>query len=191
MDRRTSIKSLIVFVSVGLSSFSFYKWTAFNSAADVSLLEQKKHILAELAEVIIPRTDTPGAKDAKVEEFIIGMLKYCTEPKAQHNFLNGLADLEQYVLKNYNGDFVSCTEKQKIAVLRYYEDKTVYKSSLVNKVNNKLFGIPFFVSLKQLTVQGYCTSMTGAQQGLAYDYIPGTYQACIPLINNQRSWATK
>jgi hypothetical protein len=191
MDRRTTIKGLIVFVSVGLSSFSFYKWTAFNSAADVSLLDQKKAILAELAEVIIPRTDTPGAKDAKVEDFIIGMVKYCTEFRSQHNFLNGLADLEQYVLKNYRSNFEACTAKEKIAILTYYEGKTVYKSNFLNKVNNKFFGVPFFVKLKQLTVEGYCTSRIGAEQGLAYDYIPGTYEACIPLTKNQRSWATK
>lgn len=191
MDRRTTIKGLIVFVSVGLSSFSFYKWTAFNSVADVSLLDQKKTLLAELAEVIIPKTDTPGAKDAKVEDFIIGMIKYCTDPRAQHNFLNGLADLEQYALKNYSRDFEVCTAKEKIAILTYYEDKTVYKSNFVNKVNNKFFGVPFFVKLKQLTVEGYCTSRIGAEQGLAYDYIPVRYEACIPLTKNQRSWATK
>ncbi len=191
MDRRTTIKGLIVFISVGVSSFSFYKWIAINSIADVSQLHQKKALLSELAEVIIPRTDTPGAKDAKVEDFIVEMIKCCTEPRTQHNFLSGLADLEEYVFKNYNHGFMACSKKEKITILKYYEAKSAYKLKIIDKVNNKVFGMPFFIKLKQLTVEGYCTSQIGATQGLAYDYIPGTFASCIPLTTNQKSWATK
>ncbi|MBB6498101.1 gluconate 2-dehydrogenase subunit 3 family protein [Pedobacter cryoconitis] len=191
MDRRTTIKGLIVFVSLGISSFSFYKWTAFNAVADIRELPQKRALLAELAEVIIPRTDTPGAKDAKVEEFIIKMIASCTDPKTQHNFLNGLSDLETYTLKHYNQEFKSCSASEKIAILTYFEEKSLYKVNLLNKINYKIFGLPFFVKLKLLTVEGYCTSQIGATQGLAYDYIPHTFSACIPLTKNQKSWATK
>jgi len=191
MDRRTTIKSIIVVAYVGLSSFSFYKWIALNSAIDVNQLDQKKALIAELGEVIIPRTDTPGAKDAKVEEYTIRVIKSCTERITQHNFLNGLNDVEEYVRKNYNCDFAACTAKQKIAVLQYFEDKSFYKIKMLNKINNKFFGVPFFVKLKQLTVEGYCTSEVGATKGLAYDYIPSVYQSCIPLTHNQKSWATK
>ncbi|MBB6269797.1 hypothetical protein HDF26_000224 [Pedobacter cryoconitis] len=191
MDRRTTIKGLIVFVSVGISSFSFYKWIAVNSVADVSQLHKKKALIAELAEVIIPKTDTPGAKDAQVEDFIVDMMKFCTEPKNQHNFLNGLADLEIYTHKNYNRNFIACSKSEKQEILKYYEAKSLYKLKIISKVNNKVFGMPFFIILKQLTVEGYCTSQPGATRGLAYDYIPGAYASCIPLTKNQKSWATK
>lgn len=191
MDRRTTIKGLIAFVTIGIPSFSFYKWTVFNSAADVSGLQGKKALLAELAEVIIPRTDTPGAKDAGVENFIILMISDCTEPRTQHNFMAGLDHVEEYALKNYNHKFTACTAAQKNAILTYFEDKSVYKKEILNKINNKLLGVPFFIKLKQLTVEGYCISKTGATMGLAYDYIPSTYQSCIPLTPRQKSWATK
>jgi hypothetical protein len=191
MDRRTTIKGLIVFVSVGFSSFSLYKWVAINSVADVSQLHHKKALISELAEAIIPRTDTPGAKDAQVEDFIIEMIKSCTEPKTQHKFLNGLADLEAYVFKNYNRDFIACSKNEKLEILEYFEAKSLYKLKIINKVNNKVFGIPFFTMLKKLTVEGYCTSQIGSTRGLAYDYIPGTFASCIPLTKNQKSWATK
>lgn len=191
MNRRTTIKGLIAVTYVGLSSFSFYKWITINSDIDLSSLDKKKALLAELGEVIIPRTDTPGAKDAKVEEYTIRIIKYCTERNTQHNFLNGLIELEKYVQKNYNRDFAACTEKQKIAVLQHFEDKSVFRMRLLNKVNNKFFGVPFFARLKQLTAEGYCMSELGATKGLAYDYIPSTYQSCIPLAKNQKSWATK
>ncbi|QNK63153.1 gluconate 2-dehydrogenase subunit 3 family protein [Pedobacter sp. PAMC26386] len=191
MDRRTTIKGLVVFVSVGFSSFSLYKWVAINSIADVNQLYRKKALLSELAEVIIPRTDTPGAKDAQVEDYIIDMIKFCTEPKTQHKFLNGLADLEVYVSENYNRDFIACSKSEKVEILKYFEAKSLYRMEIINKVNNRVFGMPFFILLKQLTVEGYCTSQLGATKGLAYDYIPGMYASCIPLTKNQKSWATK
>lgn len=191
MDRRTTIKGLIVFVSVGFSSFSLYKWIVINSVADVSQLHQKKALISEIAEVIIPRTDTPGAKDAQVEDFIIDMIKSCTAPRTQHKFLNGLADLEEYVSKNYNRDFIACSKSEKLEILHYFETKSLYKLKIINKINNKVFGVPFFIMFKQLTVEGYCTSQTGSTKGLAYDYIPGTFASCISLTKNQKSWATK
>ncbi|MGY0037943.1 gluconate 2-dehydrogenase subunit 3 family protein [Pedobacter sp. NJ-S-72] len=140
MDRRTTIKGLIVFISVGFSSFSIYKWIAINSIADVSQLHQKKILISELAEVIIPRTDTPGAKDARVEDFIIEMITSCTEPRTQHNFLSGLADLEVYVFRNYKRDFIACSRSEKLEILKYFEAKSFYKQGIINKVAHKVFG---------------------------------------------------
>lgn len=191
MDRRTTIKGLIAIFTIGIPSFSIYKWTAFNSAADVSNLPVKKALLAQLAEVIIPRTDTPGAKDAGVENFIIRMISDCTEPRTQHNFLSGLEEVDAYTVRAYHLVFIACSRNQQIAALTHFENKSVFKRNILNKINNKFFGVPFFVKLKQLTVEGYCTSKVGATMGLAYDYIPSTYLSCIPLNTNQKSWATK
>src|SRR5687768_7699397 len=54
---------------------------------------EQKSLVAEVAEIIIPKTDTPGAKDAKVGEFIEMMLKDCYAAKDQESFATGLAEL--------------------------------------------------------------------------------------------------
>ena len=43
-------------------------------------------LLAELVETFIPKTDTLGAKDLGVHQFIKTMLKDCYTPKAQADF---------------------------------------------------------------------------------------------------------
>lgn len=191
MNRRTSIRGIAAFVALGGASFTIFKWKSLNAAADVSYIHKKKHIIAELADTIIPRTDTPGAKDASVEDFIIGMIEFCSDNKTQNNFMHGLADLEKYTSDHYKTDFIACTADQKTEILTHFEAKSRYAINILNKINNKVLGKPFFVKLKELTVEGYCTSQAGATRGLAYDYIPQTYQACIPLTTNQKSWATK
>jgi len=191
MDRRTSIKGLAGLTAVGFASFSFFKWRNLNGVSDVSIIPHKKAIIAELAEMIIPRTDTPGAKDAGVENFIMDMISFCSDNKTQNNFINGLSDLEKYTFDQYDKSFITCSTIQKTKVLRHFEEKSSYSLGILNKINNKLLGKPFFVKLKELTVEGYCTSQLGATKGLAYDYVPGSYQSCISLTKDQKSWATK
>jgi hypothetical protein len=191
MDRRKSLKALFLFASVGVSSFSFYRWFSRAEMPDMSLLEAKKEYVAQLADLIIPRTDTPGAKDAKVEIFIINNIKFCSDFKTQNSFVHGITDLEKYARDKYSLDFLRCNEFQQLEILSHFEKKSLYSYSILNKISNKVLGPPFFSKLKSLTVEGYCTSMMGATQGLVYDYIPGTYIGCIPLTKNQKSWATK
>jgi len=190
MNRKKAIKSLLAFAAVGVSSVSIYEWTSSSHAVKLSDLPHKKQLIAELAETIIPRTDTPGAKDAHVEEFIILMIKE-SDHKSQHNFLAGLASLENYTADKFGRSFIACTPQQKFDILKHFEDKATYSIGILNKINNKFLGAPFFNKLKDLTVEGYCTSQLGATQGMAYNYIPVKFEACIPLQKNQKAWATK
>ncbi|WP_442588358.1 gluconate 2-dehydrogenase subunit 3 family protein [Pedobacter sp. AW31-3R] len=191
MNRRSSLKGIAAFIGLGISSFSIYKWQRFKQPPNLEGLLLKKALIAEIAEVIIPVTDTPGAKDAHVEDFILNMICYCTEAKSQHIFMNGLDDFEEYTQRNYSKNFLQCSTSEKIDICTYFEDQSSYPFEILNKVNNKFLGKPFFVRFKELTVEGYCTSEIGATIGLAYDYIPVNYQGCIPLAKNQKSWATK
>ncbi len=190
MNRKRAIQSLLAFAAIGVSSVSVYEWTSSGHTVKLTDLPQKKQLLAELAETIIPRTDTPGAKDAHVEEFIIKMIRE-SDQKSQHNFLAGLSSLEKYTADKYEHSFIECTPQQKIAVLKHFEDKATYSIAILNKINNKFLGTAFFNKLKDLTVEGYCTSQLGATQGMAYNYIPVKFEACLPLQQNQKAWATK
>ena len=191
MNRKTALKGILGVVTLGVSSGVLYEFLKSDGGIPIELLSQKRELIAALADVIIPRTDTPGAKDAKVHDFIIKMITENTERKAQKSFLAGLSSLEHYSYTHYHKQFVDCNNIEKNEVFKHFEDKGNYSPEILNKVRKKLFGPSFFYQLRDLTVQGYCTSFLGATKGMAYDYIPATYEACIPLRNNQRAWATK
>lgn len=191
MNRKTAIKSIVAIVTLGGASGAIYKFLSPGEAIPLSDLPKKKALIAELAETIIPRTHTPGAKDAQVEDYIIKMITENTDAKMQRLFLAGINAVEHYAINEYNKPFTDCSAIQKIAVVKHFEDKATYSIGILNKVNAKLFGAPFFYQLRDLTVEGYCTSMLGATKGMAYDYVPVSFQACIPLQKNQLAWATK
>ncbi len=191
ISRRNALKAIFVLISVVLSYLFIHKWINIFATPDLSVLHKKKRLIAEIAEIIIPRTDTPGAKDAKVEDFIIGIIEFCSDVKTQNNFLNGLRNLERYATDNYQHAFLECTQNEKITILNYLENSSKFRYNILNKIYNKILGKPFIFKFKELTVEGYCTSKLGATEGLAYDYIPVFYEPCITLEKNQKAWATK
>lgn len=191
ISRRNAFRVMFVLISAMVSYLFIDKWIKIFSLPNISLLHKKKALIAEIAELTIPKTDTPGAKDAKVEDFIIGVIEFCSDIKTQNNFVNGLNRLEAHAIDNYHRPFLSCSHEEKIQILTYFENGSRYRYNILGKISSKFLGRPFIIKFKELAVEGYCTSQLGATKGLAYDYIPVRYEPCVRLQKNQRSWATK
>ncbi len=114
-----------------------------------------------LSEMIIPQTDTPGAKAAKVNEFIDLVLDDANEAERKQ-FLNGLAWLDGRSQELFGSDFVSAAPDQQTALL------TIVASSK-NKAFEDQVGTEFFKAIKALTITGYYTSEIGMKQELGDD----------------------
>jgi hypothetical protein len=190
MNRRKAIK-LFLLGSASVTSLISYKWLDKLKSTDVSYLFDKQNLLAELAETIIPETDTPGAKAVQAEAFIMRMLKDCTDSRSLSNFIMGLQELEAFSLQTYQRTFVFCQPEQKVAVLQEFERRGTPYKGILGKVETKILGRPFFTLLKSYTVMGFCTSQLGATQALSYEEIPGRFENVGPIHPSQKSWATK
>jgi hypothetical protein len=197
MNRRKAIK-FILLGSASVTALISYKWLHRIKTTEVAYLIDKQNLLAELAETIIPETDTPGAKAGKAEEFIIRMLQECTDARSLSNFIIGLQELEEFSLLTYKNTFTYCTAGQKVAIVKEFEDRATYFNGnlgklgkILGKIENKVMGRPFFMLLKTYTVMGFCTSRLGATQALDYEAIPGRFENLGPGSSFQRSWATK
>tara|TARA_R110000850_G_scaffold55417_15_gene131102 strand:+ start:812 stop:1390 length:579 start_codon:yes stop_codon:yes gene_type:complete len=144
-----------------------------NEGASVEVTEAQTALLAELADVIIPTTDTPGAKAAEVEQFIIRVLRDCYELEDQETFYADLAKINEASQAAHGNGFVGLTPEQKIAVV---QDATE---------SNKTF----FKQMRKFTVVGYFTSEIGATQALEYLPIPGKFEGDVPFKPGQKAWA--
>lgn len=191
MNRRKAIRNILLVAGVAGAGIGGYEWRRINKKPALDDLAQYKALLSELAETIIPATHTPGAKDARVGEFIYKMVIHCTGAREQNRFLYGLHDLEDYCHDKYGKSFMQCAVTQREETLLHFEQAGKRFKGIAGKVQRKIFGDGFFKILKTYTVMGYATSQKGATQGFAYDYIPGAWQASVPLRPGQRSWATK
>ncbi|MBC9928795.1 gluconate 2-dehydrogenase subunit 3 family protein [Chitinophaga qingshengii] len=191
MNRRKAITRIMLFGGAGAAIAGGVGYHHFNKTPDLRDLDQYLPLIAELAEVIIPETDTPGAKSAGVHDFIVTMIRDCSSRKVQNRFMYGLEDIASYARAQYGKSFVHCRMEDKAAIVGHFEKKSKPWGGLMGKVSSRLFGDSFFITLKKYTVMGYCTSMQGATKAMAYDYIPGRFQGCVPLQPGQRCWATE
>jgi hypothetical protein len=190
MNRRTAIYSITgLFAAAFISASSWKLWSIYKKP-DLSFLVIKKNLIAEIAETIIPATDSPGAKMANVEDFIILMVMDCLDIKSQNNFIKGLNDFEAHTYTTFRKSYIDCTIKERELILNHFEDAS-NSNGLVQKVKSRILGESFFPLFKRLTVVGFCTSRPGATEALGYIFIPSNFQACIQVTQNQKSWATK
>lgn len=174
-----------------VAGFAGYKWVSLNRPPDLDFLDRHRSMISDLADLIIPRTDTPGAKDVEAGEFVIRMVKEVCNRRTQNNFIDGLKEMEVYTSDTYRKRFSDLSIAEQSSIATVFQEKGRTTNGLVGKLQHKVIGKPFFITLKEATVIGYCTSRAGATQGLAYDYIPGVYNGCVPMTPNQKSWATK
>jgi|ERR1022692_391895 hypothetical protein len=190
MNRRKAIGRILLIGGGSIAAYSGYKWWDWNKGSDIGYLEHSKDLLAALVETIIPASDSPGAKEAAVHDYIITMVKDCTERKSQNKFIDGLKELQHYCSSSFSKTFQQCSLQEQQQTLKHFEQRGKSPSGIVGKVEKRFFGKSFFATLKSYTAEGYCTSEAGATKGLSYLYIPGKYIGCMPLKPGQKSWAT-
>jgi len=190
MNRRKAIFR-ITLAGIGLAGAgAAYEWWTLVRSPDMPWLRNNKELIAALSESIIPATDSPGAREAGVADFIIKMITSCTPVKEQNTFISGLKAMQDRCRSKYGKPFQHCAPADQEAALLYFEQKGQPFKGAAGKLEARLTGRSFFRILKDYTVEGYCTSSAGATKGLAYLYIPGSFHGCIPLQPAQKGWAT-
>src|SRR3989441_10334651 len=132
--------------------------------------------VATIAELIIPATDTPGARAAQVDRFIDLLLAEWATDDDRASFLKGLADVDARAHAAFGTDFLTATEAQRVTLLTQLDAAAQERRTAKTDAQP-----PFFQRMKFLTVFGYCTSEVGATAELRYQTIPGSYDACTEL----------
>jgi gluconate 2-dehydrogenase gamma chain len=161
----------------------------------------QRQLVRRLVEIIIPRTDTPGALDAKADHFIeLTVAHYMTveERKTFVTGLNGLQtdidnadDLERGDLQEeaLQGDALTGLLIERLTELEeQYADAAWYQMG--NRLGNGFDSTaPFICQLKELTVVGFFMSEVGATQVLRHNPMPGDFKGETPLATDQPSWS--
>lgn len=155
------------------------------------LSEEQGAIVAELAELIIPRTDTPGAKDVGVPAFIDVMLKDVYPKDDQDRFLAGLQDFDDEAQRLHDEPFLKLSSEERFELV-----SRLHGSAAAEERESSLpparLERPFILMMRELTLLGFFTSEAGVQKVLQHVPVPGSFQACVPLdqAGNGKAWAT-
>ncbi len=132
------------------------------SPQNVVLNESQREILAAISECIIPATDTPGALEAGVPQFVELILSDWHTAEERQPVLEGMARLDADCRAAYGKGFAACSTAEQAKALAAVEGSTM------------------FAMLKSLVVNGYFTSEAGASTlpGGA-NPMPGVYREVV------------
>ena len=143
-------------------------------------LQQIAHVSADL---IIPETDTPGALQAGVGEFIDYVVASWYRAEERQRFIDGLNLLELQAQEKFSQPYVQLSNTQQTELLQQAEVR-------VKDVGSNFGSGDFFAQLKELTVVGYFTSEIGATQELNYVPMPGSYDGYHKFVPGDRQWSS-
>jgi hypothetical protein len=160
---------------------------ALPQAASLKILSpQQDAVVVTMAELILPRTDTPGAKDTRVNEFIDHILADWYNDEQRAKFLGGLADVDMRTQKLFGKNFVDASVQQQSEILRDLGAELAEANAALADGPRSYRGFArqpennFYLGFRRLTLLGYFTSEAGFTQQLHEEIIPGRYDGCIP-----------
>lgn len=193
MDRRDAIKttSLIMgYTLTGAAMTGFLSGCKADTSQGwkpLSLADGLDEFLAELAETILPRTDTPGAKDVLVHRFIDQLITDFYTEESRKEFLQNVKLLAEECRTSMGKSFQKLTEEKRVFFLMEQEKKggqlpfSLWGNTLENSQNHT-----FYRSLKSMILWGYFSSEKIGKEVLTYNPIPGKYNGCIDLVKGQK-----
>jgi len=149
-----------------------------------TLSAEQNELVITIAELIIPTTDTPGAREAGVGQFIDLMLTEWYPAKDRNRFLAGLADLENQFQLKHGKRFLQGTSPEQTEFLANLDLEAI------GARRARVKEVPFFGMMKEMTLAGYYTSEIGATDELQFRPATDRYDGCIPLESvGGRAWA--
>lgn len=155
------------------------------------LTPAQRRIIAAMAEIVIPRTETPGAIDAGVPAYIELMAADWFNDQERAIFEAGLATMETTIAQKYGKPFDELDTTQQLEIMQEMEDAASDSEwySFANVQRQFISDAPFICQIKELTVWGFFTSETGATQVLRYNPMPMSFDGDIPLSPDDSSWS--
>lgn len=193
MNRREALKGLAWLLGGTCSASTLSAVLAGCRAAETpfvpkTLSPEQLDLVGQLVELILPTTDTPGARAAGVHHLIDGLLTDWATEAEKSRFLAGLADVETRSQQAFSQPFLQATPAQQTELLTTLEEEAEAASPSPPDLDNT-FPPAFFTLIKHLTLAGYYTSEIGATQELRWIAAPGRYEGDLPYAEVGRAWA--
>ncbi len=187
MKRRDAIKNAGLFLggaafsTITLSSLAGCQTNATDAVSgwkpDYLSVDQGA-IVRRIADILIPATDTPGALDAGVPEYINMMARDIMQPEDQERFKQGFVQFAKACQTALGKSFVDCTAEEQLSFLQKLEQEAAQSDEL-----------SFIEAMKNMTYRGFFTSEAGMTEVLNFDPVPGNYDGCISLEEAGGAWA--
>lgn len=190
MDRREALRLLATGTALQLAPrnlLAMLRGARTLLATQVALRSLNAHqdvTVKAMAELILPRTETPGAMDVGVSEFIDLMLTEWYDESDRTRFLNGLAEVDLRTNALFGKNFVEASSDQQAEILTWLGEKMTADADAMaarrrqRRGSSQRSSASFYPMLRRLTLTAYYTSEAGATEELHFQIIPDSHDGC-------------
>ncbi|HEY4935768.1 MAG TPA: gluconate 2-dehydrogenase subunit 3 family protein [Puia sp.] len=191
MNRREALSSVALLLGGTIIGAEMFLSGCTNAdkkigTAGLNFSQDDISFLDEVGETIIPATDSPGAKEAKIGDFMHTIVRDCYDEKEQQIFIDGMGKLNAASVKMNGKSYLESSPAERKNLLVEL-DKEQKEYTAKKKPTDPPH---YFRMMKELTVWGYFSSEPGATKALRYIAVPGRYEGCIPYKKGDKAWAT-
>ena len=140
------------------------------------LTPPRARVMAGLAEVIIPATDTPGASEAGVTEFVAALVDGWLDDGDRDRFLAGLDTVDPAARDRFGRDFADCAPDEQAALVGDLDAELTRLRDDPGTDETR----HFFHDVKRFSLTGYFTSEVGLE-AIGYRTTFPAFEGCAPL----------
>lgn len=185
MNRRLAIRNMALImgsVAVLPSCLNDDKGKPVVALKTLKIDADQETLVNNLTETILPKTDTPGARDLGINLFVFKMLDDCTGKEDQEKFLEGLKDFDDAVDKKYGKGFNEITQQQRTEFVTALEKSAKDKAAKKDDKPSEPSKLEtFYWMVKGQTVFGYTTSQYFMTKQVVYELVPGRWNPMFPV----------
>ncbi|MBB5685663.1 gluconate 2-dehydrogenase subunit 3 family protein [Sphingobium boeckii] len=173
LDRRQLIQSAMLLVGMAIVPSAVSAASA-DTPGVATLGPLSRALVIALSDAIIPRTDTPGAVDAKVPALFEELLDKWASPQSRTQLLDGLAEINSAARSSRGRGFADLDDARRQSVLAMFDEGGAKNT-------------PIFATIKMLIVSLYYMSEPGSTAELRYEHVPGRWDPSLPVTPETRT----
>lgn len=193
MDRREALRILALGPGVQLASpslLSLLREARASVGQQVPLRTLNSHqnaTIKTVSELIIPKTDTPGAADVGASQFVDLILTEWYNEEERKRFLSGLAEMDARAQTSFKKSFVECPPSQQEQILTALGEEMMQAAAAIRDTGYRYRGSTpapdtnFYYMLRELVLTAYYTSEAGATGELHFQIIPAEHHGCAEI----------
>lgn len=174
LNRRSLLRGTVTVAGVAVVLPSLFSLAGCTSKP--ASLSGQMDLIAAVSDRIIPKTDTGGALDAKVPDYIAAVFEQHFTEDQQGEFADGVAIFDALAKDAGAESFAAASAEQQDAIL-----------SALDSATDDRPGKATYGQLRDMVIFGFFTSEV-ATETLAYEEIPGRYDGCLPLADVGAAW---
>ena len=196
MERREALRKTVKLA--GTAAVAPTLWSLMQSCKQQTRLdwnpiflddEQAKFISA-LVDTILPKTDTPGALEMKVDIFLDKVFAEMYGESGQAQVVSEIASFNQTCKDRFGDVFADLGGAERTEILNELEaNSPKFAGKVWGTAVSQQEPVGFYRSMKSLAIWAYFSSEEVGKNILSYDPIPGDYLGCIPLSEVGNSWS--